>query len=112
MRDSIETHLRKSQSQSSRLGTLVRHTIGRFAHYLQQPSPYEEHDDYFMYGILDLIYQLSFRIRKCSRRRCFSEFLKVVLRIFEGGKSSPCLCLKATDLWNRITEIGDKDRLM
>jgi hypothetical protein len=112
LRDGIETHLDDHQTQPSKFSSLVRHTLGRSTHYLQQAGPYEEHDEYFCYGILDLIYQLSFRIRKRSRRRCFSEFLKVALRILEERKSSPCLCLKATDIWNRIAEIGDKDRLV
>jgi hypothetical protein len=72
----------------------------------------EEHTDYLRYGILDLIYILSFRIRRRSRRECLRDYLKIVRLVLERSTSSATsLHAKATDIWNRICEVGADDSL-
>lgn len=110
LRDSIEFHVTKQQRQSGPVKRLVRRTINRAAEVLQEAGPAEEHEEYLRYGILDLVYQLSFRIRKRSRQECFGQFLKIVRIVLEGSPASmDLLQVKATDVWNRIWELGEKD---
>ena len=74
---SMEAHL-EPRNQSSKVHKLIRHAIERVTHLLQENSSSEENVEYLLYRILHLIYQLSFRIRKRARRKCFREYLKVV----------------------------------
>jgi hypothetical protein len=95
---------------------LVKRAAIRTSEAVQESGPAEEHEEYLRYGILDLVYQLSFRIRQRSREECFKTFLKIVRMVLERSPSSVNLSstdadlyLKATDLWNRICEVGSVD---
>jgi hypothetical protein len=89
----------------------LRQALVRISESLMNSGPFEEHPEYFQYGILDLLYQLSFRIRKRSRSICFVEFIKAVRMVLEHSpECSVGLQLKATDLWNRITLLKDRDK--
>jgi hypothetical protein len=97
--------------KQSKLNAFIRQTKGRATELLQESGPFEEHSEYMRYGILDLLYQLSFRIRKRARRACFIDILKVIRRILEQSEPSIAeLHLKAIDLWNRVILLGEKDR--
>ena len=111
LHDSLEAHL-QHHSQTNKVKTFFRHSFGFLSHELQESGPYEEHGDYLEYGILDLLYQLSFRIRKRARKYCFGYTVKAIRNVLEKSESSAKhLHLKATDLWNRISELGETDQL-
>jgi hypothetical protein len=103
----------QQRRQPSRVKNFVRNTVGRVTHELQDSGPYEEHGEYLGYGILDLLYQLSFRIRKRARRKCFDEFVQIIRGLLEQAPSSAKLLqIKATDLWNRISELAESDQIL
>jgi len=67
-------------------------------------GPSEIHPDYFVYGLLHLLYQLAFRV---NDERCFSEMIgsvRVVLRTKK--KIDYSLYRKAVDLYYAIDELG------
>jgi hypothetical protein len=107
LRNSIETQL-MYEPKPSRIQTFFRHVIGKLTSQLQESGAYEEHSNYLGYGVLDLIYHLSFRVPKRFRRNCFEQFLKVVRMSLEQSQSVS-LHLKAQDIWNRISELEEKD---
>jgi hypothetical protein len=91
----------------------LKQAIGRATDLLQDAGPFEEHSDYFLFGVLDLLYQMSFRIRKRARPACFVTFIKMVRLVLEQSQLlSPDVCLKATDLWNRLMLLSEKDHSM
>jgi hypothetical protein len=100
LRESIETHV-SLQRPEPRKYKLSRNS----------KSTQDMHDEFtdLHYGLLDLLYLLSFRMRKRSRHKCFLENVKLIRFILE--RCSPALRPKATDLWNRILELGDQDGL-
>jgi hypothetical protein len=87
-----------------------RYGAGKVSETLMNSGPFEEHAEYFPQGILDLLYQLSFRIRTRSRSICFVGFVKAVRMVLDHKpECNVRLQLKATDLWNRIILLRDKD---
>lgn len=69
---------------------------------------YEEHAEYFKYGLLDLMYQLLFRIR--GRAICFPEILGAVKAVLETTeRKANCLHRKAVDIFRHITALGAED---
>ena len=111
LREIIENHLPASQQPPRRVIGFMRNATERTAQLLTASGPYDEHPYYLQYGILDLIYQMSIRIRSKSRKTCFAEFVKVVRIVLERSPSnSDVLQAKATDVWNRILEVGKEDR--
>jgi hypothetical protein len=109
--DSIEYHLAPTKSNGS-IENWIRSAKGSITNLLNDTGPYEEHAEYLRYGVLDLIYKLTFRIRKRSRAACFAEYVKIICAILERSASpSGVLRTKATDLWNRILSLGEKDGL-
>ena len=113
LRDSMEARLDTNRRKSGRFQEYLRHAVGKATQLVSDSGPYEEHGEYLQYGILDLLTQLSIRIRKRSRRKCFEDFLRVVRMVLERSpKSAKPLHLKATDLWNRILDLGHKDGIV
>jgi hypothetical protein len=112
LRESLEAHLNDCR-KPGKVNQVLRQSFGKATQLLMGAGPPEEHSEYLLFGVLDLLYQLSFRIRKRSRRPCFIDFLKVVRKVLERSSSSEAgLCLKATDLWNRIELLGKKDNFV
>jgi len=108
LEESMDFHYQNRQQ--SGISDRFRHVIGWGTHVVSNSGPYEEHSDYLRFGILDLLSQLSVRIRTRSRRDCYTEVLRIVRLVLERSpKSSKLLHLKATDLWNRISDLGHKD---
>ena len=106
--DSLDFHLYKSQPSKGL--SVLRRGIGQITDLLHDAGPYEEHSQYMQYGILDLAYQFSFRIRHRSRPFCFQQFVKLVRMVLE--RSSPNLTplhLKALDLFNRVCHQDSTD---
>jgi len=98
-------------ARQSEMPRVLRQAAGRVTEILQQSGPFEEHGQYLEFGILDLLYQLSFRLNQWARLACFEEAGTIVRMVLE--KSAPTvtrLHLKATDVWNRIRALGEKDR--
>jgi len=109
LRDSLEHHI-QSQRDRKKGHAFARHAIGLTTKLISEAGPYEEHSDYMQYGILDLLSQLSISIRNRSRRDCFREILSIIKMVLEQSpKSAKLLRLKATDLWNRVSELAKKD---
>jgi hypothetical protein len=118
--DNMKFHSTRPRRSSLGLVTkLMTKAAIRTSEAVQESGPGEEHEEYLRYGILDLVYQLSFRIRQRSREECFKTFLKIVRMVLElsppgplnFGSTNADLYLKATDLWNRICEVGSVDRV-
>jgi hypothetical protein len=110
LRDSMRAHpIQSSQTQNK--AQKLRHVVqtARNLGNVAQNDVYDE-DDYLRYGILDLFYQLSFRTRKRSRVKCFTEHVKLLRMVLEGC-SSTSMRTKATDLWNRILDLGEIDHI-
>jgi hypothetical protein len=93
-------------AQSQRTARKLRHVV-QVAKKATDEEYYDENDN-LRYGILDLLHQLSFRTRKRSRVRCFAEYVHLLRMILEQSPST-VLRTKATDLWNRILDLGEKD---
>jgi len=104
----MESHLARQRRSRGKLHRFVKSMVGNLTNLVAQRGPYEEHAEYLHYGILDLLYQLSFRLRRRARQQCFLDYVKVIRMVLERS-SIPILHWKATDLWNRILLLGEKD---
>jgi hypothetical protein len=110
LRSSLEVYLSQNPEQR-RTPNILRQFVGQATDILQDAGPFEEHPDYFLFGILDLLYQLSFRIRKHGRKQCFVDYMKIIRLTLEHRRHCKTgLHLKATDLWFRLIILGNKDR--
>src|SRR5271169_5189854 len=63
MRDGIEDGLNENPQNGYRLAQLARKVFGVATNIAQQAGPFEETAEYFNYGLLDLMYELSFHIQ-------------------------------------------------
>ena len=109
--DSIEEYFQHSPRGSQKaIRGAWRRIAGRLTQVTMDSGPYEEHDEYLAYGILDLMYQLSFRIRARSWSCCLKYFATAVRLVLEkAAVSATLLRKKALDLWYRLVEIGERD---
>ena len=109
LRDSLEAHLPRRPPSQSKMNKVMKRAVNNLANGGSETAPNQEQVDYLHYGILDLLYQISFRCRKRSRVECFTEYVQLIRLILERCHSNAGLHLKATDLWNRILDLGDTD---
>jgi hypothetical protein len=66
---------------------------------------YEEHDHYFKYALLDLMYQFSFRVN--NRKACFEEMIGAIQDVlYRSHRSANMIHRKAIDLLNKINKVG------
>jgi hypothetical protein len=107
---SMKFHL-EHQVKTESILLVVGKAVAQVTENFQASGPAEEHSEYLPYGILDLLYQLSFRIRKRSREECFFQMLKTIRIVLEQS-SSPTLHVKATDLFIRICKLAEKDQIV
>jgi hypothetical protein len=108
LRDTMEIHLPEPRKKTT-VRNVFRRSAATALHIDTDSAPFEEKSEYLRYGILDLMYQLSFRIRSRSQRKCLPEFFKVVRLVLERSPPNATLFhAKATDLWNRFLEFGSK----
>jgi hypothetical protein len=109
LRNSLEAHLPQKQQPQSKVNKVLKRAVSGFANGVPDASQGEEHIEYMHYGILDLLYRLSFRCRKRSRIKCFAEYVRIIKIILERCPATAGLRTKATDLWNRLLDLGEKD---
>jgi hypothetical protein len=110
LRSAIEVHL-PQRRQQSKVSVILQKTVGSKAP-TQETGTHDEQTDRFLYGVLDLLYQLSFHCRKRSRVKCFLEYVRVIRIVLERSRSSTLILrAKASDLWNRLMDLGDEDGL-
>ena len=68
--------------------------------------------DLFRYGILDLMYQLSFRVPEDMMHKCFECFVKTVRTVLENSHSSDTILQsKAVDLWNQVNSLAKGNKI-
>jgi hypothetical protein len=109
LEESMEFHC-QGRRQGPGVTDRVRKVMGIATEAVSDSGAYEEHGEYLRYGILDLLSLLLVRTRKRSRVDCFQGVLRIVRMVLERSpKSANMLHLKATDLWNRILDLGVKD---
>ena len=107
--NSLEAYLPQRQQQQSKVNKVMKRAVRGFANEVQTTGQSEKQIKYLYYGILDLLYRLSFRSRKRSRVKCFTEYVRIIRIVLERCPPSAALRIKATDLWNRLLDLGDKD---
>lgn len=111
LRDNLEEQLHKTNRKRRYKGwELWANATGVVSQAVLSSGAYEQNADYFTFGLLDLMYQMSFRIEE--REKCFHEFvgaIKLVLQL--SHESANSIHRKAIDLYRRINELGLKDRL-
>jgi hypothetical protein len=106
LRDSLEDQLIVEPGRGYTISGGWQRFVGKTTALTMESGPYEENAEYFKYGILDLMYELSYRVR--NRVACFEEFVGVVKLVLERShKSANLLHRKAIDLYQRINELGD-----
>ena len=110
--DSLNELYENTTIGRSRFRESVGKVVGFITQVAQDSGPYEEDADYLKYGILDLMYQLSFRIHERSRASSFWSFLSGVRLVLENSPwPARRLQRKATDLWNQINQVGKNDHV-
>jgi hypothetical protein len=111
IRDSLEDVLVTEPSRMYKFLEGWQKGLGRITQRAFSSGSYEENPEYFKYGVLDLLYQLSYRMQ--DRNVCFPEFIGVIKLILERShKSANSLHRKAIDLYRRINELGKEDDIL
>lgn len=107
LRNALEKEIVKDGNNICGLTRELKALRGRIGQSLQSSGQYEEHDDYFKYGLIDLMYFLSFRVR--NRKACFDEMIGAVHEILERFEVSDNLLRKIIDLYRQLNYIGKSD---
>ena len=105
LRDSMEDALVEEPKKMYKFLQKLQTGLGRTSQVLLDCGSYEENAEYFRYGVLDLMYQLSYRIQ--AREQCLPEFVGIIKLVLERSHPSATLLhRKAIDLYRRINELG------
>ena len=109
LRDKLERVLvRNATKHSSTVKRGVGKVFRKFGQHLQAMGPYEEHDYYFEYLIIDLMYKSSFILK--SRDACFVEIIGGIQSVLRcSHEAAHILHRKATDLYLRIDKLSKED---
>lgn len=108
LRNHLEDLLNVEPGRLYALSDGWRRIRGRTTNIAMAMGTYEEHAEYFQYGLLDLFYQLLFRIR--GRGLCFPEIVGVIKAVLERThKKADRLHRKAIDIYRRINRLGADD---
>lgn len=111
LRDSLEDVLIVEPKRMYTFMEAFQRGWGKASQIAFASGSYEENGEYFKYGVLDLMYQLSYRLQ--ARKICFPEFIGVIKLILERShKSANSLHRKAIDLYRRINELGREDNFV
>ena len=104
--DCLEDHFRQMEQPP----TTNRPLLSKLTKPFQGSSVDDQVVDYLLYGVLDLMYQVSFRIPKAFRGKYFEQVFKGIRQVLEKAQPSSSLLYKALDLWNHINAIGEVDK--
>ena len=109
LRESLEEQLESDQPRRAySVINLGRKVFGKTTELVQSAGPYEEHMEYLNYGILDLMFEMTFHVER--RTECFNIFVRAVKLAFERThRSAREVHRKAFDLYQRIQALSEAD---
>jgi hypothetical protein len=88
----------------------LRNGFGKATRLLFDSGVYEENSEYYHYGIMDLMMQMTYHVK--DRGYCFKEFVRIVKTTLERSHpKANALHRKAVDLYRRIHTEGEHDRV-
>jgi hypothetical protein len=88
----------------------LRSGFGKATRLLFDSGVYEENSEYFHYGIMDLMMQMTYHVK--NRGYCFKEFVRIVKTTLERSHpKANSLHRKAVDLYRKIKSEGEHDRV-
>ena len=88
----------------------LRSGFGKATRLLFDSGVYEENSEYFHYGIMDLMMQMTYHVK--DRGYCFKEFVRIVRTTLERSHTKAnSLHRKAIDLYRKIISEGDHDKV-
>jgi len=112
LRNKLERELTSKTSRHSSTITKFQRALREVGRRVRASGPYEEHDYYFEYLLVDLLYKTSFRLTLDCRRRCFDEMIGGIRSALQlSHESAAPLHLKATDLYRRIDRLAKDDQV-
>jgi hypothetical protein len=86
----------------------LRSGFGKATRLLFDSGVYEENSEYFHYGIMDLMMQMTYHVK--NRGYCFKEFVRIVKTTLERSHpKANSLHRKAIDLYRKIKSEGEHD---
>jgi len=89
----------------------VRKAFGKATRLLFDSGVYEENSEYYHYGILDLMMQMTYHVK--DRGYCFKEFVRIVKTTLERSHpKANALHRKAVDLYRIIHAEGEHDKIL
>lgn len=89
----------------------LRTGFGKATQFLFDSGVYEENSEYFHYGIIDLMLQMTYYIND-DRSYCFQQFIRVVRTTLERSHpKANSLHRKAIDLYRRIILEGNNRKV-
>lgn len=108
LRDNLEDQLFDESGSHHSLTQTFNTFVRRTTQITFESGPYEENGEYFKYGILDLIYELCFRVK--NRAACFEQFVGVLKSGLENShRSATPTNRKIVDIYQRIRAVGESD---
>ena len=88
----------------------LRKGFGKATQVLFDSGVYEENSEYFQYGIMDLMLQMTHHVN--NKGYCFKEFVRIVKTTLERSHpKANSLHRKAIDLYRRIISQGEGDKV-
>jgi len=88
----------------------LRNGFGKATRVLFDSGVYEENSEYFQYGIMDLMMQMTYHVN--NKGYCFKEFVRIVKTTLERSHpKANSLHRKAIDLYRRIISQGEGDKV-
>jgi len=112
LRNKLEMEFARKTGRHSPILTRFQRGWREIGRSVRASGPYEEHDYYFEYLLVDLLYTASFRLPMDCRRTCFDEMVGGVRSALEWSHESAApLHLKATDLYRRIDRLAKDDQV-
>jgi len=111
LKDTLDDELMNTPGIFSGISRGLRNMSGFLGRSLMSSGQYEENDHYFKYGLLDLMYHLSFRLK--NRKACFEELVGAIHIVLKRSDTSSTSFLrrKAIDLYHQINDLGKMDNL-
>lgn len=109
LRDRLDDELIQGHGAINNATQKLKNFFGMATKKVQSAGPYEENANSFEYGLLDLMYQISFQLQ--NRTGCFKEMVGGIRTVLERSlKSANLLHRKALDVYHRIIQLGEEDK--